>query len=196
MPKVVDHETRRRELAAAVWRVILREGIGGVSIRDVAAEARWSSGALRHYFKTKDELLSFALRHVVDRVVERLLPGPRGKSPREAVRHILREILPLDADRRAESAIWFAFASRSLTDRSVAEELELVFVGTRDLCRRIAHDLERYGNLVPGRDPEREATRLHALVDGLALQGLLGQLDAEAIDAILDAHLAEMIPES
>jgi AcrR family transcriptional regulator len=194
MPKVVDHETRRRELASAVWRIILRQGIEGVSIRDVAKEADWSSGALRHYFTTKDELLSFALRLVVDRVVERLSQGPRGKSPREAVRHILREILPLDADRRAEAAVWFAFANRSLTDRRVAEEQDLIFVGTRDLCRRITHDLDRYGNLAPGRDPEREAARLHALIDGLAVQGLLRQLDAEAIDAILDAHLAEMIP--
>jgi AcrR family transcriptional regulator len=196
MPKVVDHENRRRELASAVWRLILRQGIEGVSIRDVAAEADWSSGALRHYFKTRDELLSFALRLVVDRVVERLSAGPRGKSPREAVRHILREILPLDADRRAEAAIWFAFANRSLTDRRLAEEQELIFVGTRDLCRRIAHDLDRYGNLAPGRDPEQEAARLHALIDGLAVQGLLGQLDTDAIESILDTHLAELIPQT
>jgi AcrR family transcriptional regulator len=194
MPKVVDHETRRHELAAAVWRVILRQGIGGVSIRDVAAESRWSPGALRHYFTTKEELLSFALRVVVDRMVERLSAGPRGRSPREAVRHILREILPLDADRRAETAIWLAFASNSVADRRIAEELELVFVGTRDLCRRIAHDLDRYGNLAPGRDPDLEAARLHALIDGLTLQSTLGHLDPEAIDTILDAHLAEMIP--
>jgi AcrR family transcriptional regulator len=194
MPKVVDHENRRRELASAVWRLILRQGIEGVSIRDVAAEAQWSSGALRHYFTTKEELLSFALRLVIDRVVARLSAGPRGKSPRDAVRHILRELLPLDADRRAETAIWFAFANRSLTDRRIAEELELIFVGTRDLCRRLAHDLDRYGNLAPGRDPDQEAARLHALIDGLAVQGLLGQLDTDAIDAILDSHLAELIP--
>ena len=194
MPKVVDHETRRAELAAAVWRVIMRQGIAGVSIRDVAAEAGWSSGALRHYFTTKEELLSFALRLVVDRVVERLLPGPRGKSPREAVRHILCEILPLDADRRAEAAVWFAFASRSLHDPRVAGDVEMLFVEMRGLCRRITHDLDRYGALAPGCDPEREAARLHALIDGLAMQGLLGQLDAEAILEILDTHLAALIP--
>ena len=105
-----------------------------------------------------------------------------------------REILPLDADRRAETAIWLAFASRSVADRRIAEELELVFVGTRDLCRRIAHDLDRYGNLAPGHDPDLEAARLHALIDGLTLQSTLGHLDPEAIDSLLDAHLAEMIP--
>lgn len=194
MPKVVDHEARRHELAAAVCRVILRQGLGGVSIRDVAKEADWSSGALRHYFTTRDELLSFALRLVVDRLTERLSGGPRGRSPRDAVRHILREILPLDAARREETAIWFAFATRSLAEPRIAGELELVFVSTRDLCRRIAHDLDRYGNLAPGRDPDREAARLHALLDGLILQGFLGHLNVDAIDAILDAHLAELIP--
>jgi hypothetical protein len=110
------------------------------------------------------------------------------------VRHILREILPLDADRRAEAAVWLAFATRSLAEPRVAEELGLVFVSTRDLCRRIAHDLDRYGNLVPGRDPDLEAARLHTLIDGLTLQSTLGHLDPDAIDAILDAHLAELIP--
>lgn len=194
MPKLVDHEARRQELAEAVWRVILRDGIGGVSIRDVAAEARWSPGALRHYFTSRDELLSFALRLVVDRSMERLLPGPRGRSPREAVRGILGELLPLDAERRAEAAVWFAFAGQGLVDARIAGELQALFLNTRDLCRRIAHDLDRYGNLAPGRDPEREAARLHALIDGLALQGLLGQLDAAAILDTLDAHLAELIP--
>lgn len=196
MPKFVDHDSRRNELAAAVWRVIQRQGIAGVSIRDVASEARWSPGSLRYYFTTKEELLAFALRLVVDRVAERIQPGPRGKSPREAVRHILRDILPLGADRQAEAAVWLAFAGRSLTDQPTAEELQVIFLGVRDLCRRITHDLERYGSLAPGRDPEREAARLHALVDGLALQRTLGQLDDEAIRESLDTHLNELIPES
>ena len=65
MPKVVDHEQRRRELAAAVWRVIGREGVAEVSIRAVAAESGWSTGALRHYFATRAELLAFACEEVI-----------------------------------------------------------------------------------------------------------------------------------
>ena len=38
MPKVVDHEQRRRELGHAVWRVIRRDGVERASVRAVAEE--------------------------------------------------------------------------------------------------------------------------------------------------------------
>src|ERR687893_149557 len=50
MPKQVDHDARREELAAALWHVVTREGIEAASIRRVAAEANCSTGSLRHYY--------------------------------------------------------------------------------------------------------------------------------------------------
>ena len=48
MPKVVDHAARREQLAAALWRVVVRDGVEAASLRRVAAEAGWSVGSLRH----------------------------------------------------------------------------------------------------------------------------------------------------
>ena len=39
MPKIVDHEARRAELAEAVWRLASRDGLEAVTLRGVAAEA-------------------------------------------------------------------------------------------------------------------------------------------------------------
>lgn len=195
MPKVVDHEERRRELAEAVWRVILRDGVEGVSVREVAAEAGWSTGALRHYLGTKEELLVSAAGLVVERAVARIESRPRGTTVREAVRGALCAVLPLDGERRTEAFIWFAFAARSLVDRRVAEEHEMVFDGTRELCRIVTKDLDRGGWLAAGLDPEAEAARLHALLDGLAVHGLLGRIEEEEMLAMLDAHLDGMLRE-
>lgn len=195
MPKVVDHEERRRELAGAVWRVILRGGVEGVSVREVAAEAGWSTGALRHYFGTKEDLLVSAARLLEERVVRRLRERPGGLAPREAVRAVLCELLPLDEDRRMEGRIWFAYLSRGLVDKKLAREHEIVFDGARELCVRITREMSKIGQLVPGLDPDREAVRLHALVDGLAMHGLLGRLDEEEMVAVLDAHLDEILRE-
>ena len=104
MPKVVDHEARRRELAAAVWRVIAARGPEAVTIRDVAAEAGWSSGALRHYLPTREELLVFAFRLAGERATERIVAA--GDAP---IARILEEAMPLDEERRQEALIWFAF---------------------------------------------------------------------------------------
>lgn len=195
MPKVVDHVERRRELAEAVWRVILRDGLEGVSVRAVAGEAGWSTGALRHYLGTKEELLASAARLLEERVVGRLENRPGGLTPREAVRAALCEVLPLDEERRVEGAVWFAFADRSLVEPRISEEYEVVFDGMRELCGRVTHDLAGMGRLASGLDPDIEAARLHAVVDGLAVHGLLGRMDEAGMLDVLDAHLDGMLRE-
>jgi AcrR family transcriptional regulator len=197
VPKVVDHEERRRELAEAVWRVILRSGVEGVSVRSVAAEAGWSTGALRHYLGTKDELLAAAARLLEERVVRRLGSRPDGLTPRGAVRAALCEVLPLDEERRTEGRIWLAFVNRSLVDERVAHEhRRLLFDGVRELCGRVTHEMARLGLLAPGLDPGAEAARLHTIVDGLAVHGLLGRVGADETLAILDDHLGRILPEA
>ncbi|WP_329083874.1 hypothetical protein [Streptosporangium sp. NBC_01469] len=39
MPKKVDHEVRRRHIAEALHRIIDRDGLDAVSLREVATEA-------------------------------------------------------------------------------------------------------------------------------------------------------------
>jgi AcrR family transcriptional regulator len=116
MPKIVDHEQRRRELGHAVWRVIRRDGVDHASVRTVAEEAGWSPGALRHYFATQSELLAFAMRLVVERIEARIAALDRATDPRQAVEQVLHELLPLDDERRAENEVWLAFTARALTD--------------------------------------------------------------------------------
>src|SRR5918998_3739890 len=103
MPKVVDHEQRREELAAAVWRLASRDGLEAVTVRRVAEEAGWSTGALVHYFADKEELLLFAFRTVADRVMRRLAEAEGQETdPLLLARAALVEGLPLDRERKVE----------------------------------------------------------------------------------------------
>jgi AcrR family transcriptional regulator len=165
VPKQVDHEARRAELAEALWRLVVRDGIEAASLRRVAAEAGWSAGSLRHYFQTQSQLLAFAMELVVQRVTERvtaLVPWP---DREESARRTLHEVLPLDAERRAEMQVWLAFTMRSLVDRDLRELRETSHQGLRGLCRTAAELL--------GSTDAADAERLHALVDGLALHAVL-----------------------
>ena len=76
MPKLVDHEERRRLIAQATWRVISRDGVRAASVRTVAAEAGLSTGALRHYFDDHASLLLFAARHSLELMAARGVPAP------------------------------------------------------------------------------------------------------------------------
>jgi AcrR family transcriptional regulator len=184
VPKVVDHTERRRELAEAVWRVIARDGVAEVSIRAVAAESGWSSGALRHYFATRGELLAFACEQVTDRATARI----RGLDPpgtlREQVRAVLLEVMPLDAERRIEASISFSFLALGLGDPALAEVHRRQYAALYELCRHLAAQLTDGG--------EAAGARLHALVDGLSVQILAGHLTPAAAVAELDAYLGEL----
>ena len=82
---IVDHEQRRSELAEAGWTVIRRDGLQRASVRNVAREAGWSMGSLRHYFATQSELLCFAMQLVADRARARVRALEPAPDPRRAV---------------------------------------------------------------------------------------------------------------
>jgi AcrR family transcriptional regulator len=193
VPKIVDHDQRRRELAAAVWQVIARDGVEGISIRAVAAASGWSSGALRHYFSTRAELLAFACEQVIEQVTERIQALRHTGGPVQAVRAILLETMPVDETRRTEDSIAFAFLALGLGDPELARVQRRHFTGMYELCLRLVQDLAERGALArAGQNVETLARRMHAVVDGLTVHALAGHLTAEEIVAQLDAYLADL----
>lgn len=120
MPKVVDHDRRRVELVEATWRIIARQGIEGATMRDIAAEAGFANGALKPYFPTKDDLLTFAFGHVFNQTTARMELSTAGRSGLAALRAYCHEILPLDDIRIEEARIVIPFWQRALTDPSKA----------------------------------------------------------------------------
>lgn len=170
MPKRVDHDQRRRELADAVCRVVAREGVETVSLRLVAAEAGWSIGSMRYYFATKAELLAFALGHVADRIAERLERRARAGGPLDRLQAVLIELLPLDEGRREEHLVWLAFTARASVDASLAGQAQGVWLRLHEALTELLRGACAAGEITAALDPDHEATRLQALVDGLAVQ--------------------------
>jgi TetR/AcrR family transcriptional regulator, transcriptional repressor of bet genes len=194
MPKVVDHEERRAELAAAVWSIASREGLEAVTVRRVAEEAGWSTGALVHYFEVKEELLLFAFRTVADRVGRRLAQAEqRTREPLELARAQLVEGLPLDSERRAEVRVWFAFLGLALTRPALARAQRVTYRVWRDRIADRLRDAQKRGDLRAEVDCAAEAAALVALVDGLAIQAtfepraVTARRQLELVDAHLDA---------
>ena len=194
MPKVVDHELRRAELGEAVWRVALRRGLEDATMREIAAEAGWSTGALAHYFADKDELLRFAFRLVVLRARERFARALERGDRLDALGAALREALPLDEERRAEARVWLAFLGRSLSRPELARDRQDFYAGWRRALADVIAAGRSDGTLRTELPAETEASGLIALVDGLALQALSDPagLPAQRQTAILDAALARL----
>ena len=190
MPRVVDHELRRSQLAEALWQVVREQGIHQVSVRTVAARAGTSPSALRHYFATQDELLAFALRSTVERVTARLVPLLPGLRGRDGAQQLLEQLLPLDADRRDETQVYLAFVVRAHLDPSLRAIRDEAEAGSRRAARHAVQLLADDGPL-PGRELEALTDRTYALVDGLALHGTLwpDRYPPEHLRRTLSGHL-------
>jgi AcrR family transcriptional regulator len=179
MPKLVDHDQRRAELARVVWKVIARHGMEGATVRRVAEEAGVSVGGLRHYFDSQRGLLRFAAEAMMSSVSSRVAEHLRGDLPGvERAQAILEEILPLDEQRRLEVEAWLACLVRSRVDDFLEELRKTSWVGERHLCRlaiaycRGAQVPESNEDVLGNSQLERQALRLHVFVDGLTLQAV------------------------
>ncbi|TDC15185.1 TetR family transcriptional regulator [Streptomyces sp. 8K308] len=196
MPRLIDRGERRREIAHAAWRVIVRDGIGRASVRGVAAEAGVSAGSLRHVFASQRELLVFALEMVTERVTERsTAPRPSGTA-RESVEAAARGTLPLDAERRAESEAFLALCDAARTNTALRGPRDAAHRAMRRACRGLVGELDNGVDLAPGADLDLEAARLHALLDGLTAHLLHEPATADPGWAVrvLTRHLDSLTP--
>jgi len=165
MPKIVDADQRRLELAEAAARVIARSGVDAASMREIAAEAGWTTGTLVHYFANKHELLDFTLRASIER--RSALRSERSDlSPIAALHATLTYALPTNDDTRVHWIVTVALAGAAASDAGLAAT-------QRDAYRDYRNYLMGLLAEVPGvDDPRVEAERLIGLVDGIALQAL------------------------
>ena len=190
MPKVVDPDERRRAVVDALFAVVRRDGMAGATVRAVAAEAGLSPGAMRHYVSSQGELLELATQVVAARVAGRV-GGHRSVQGLDDLVDVLAEVVPLDDERRAEAEVWLALVVESRTDPRLAPLTRETHDGLRAI---VAAVVRAVAPALPPASAELEVDRLHALVDGLALHGVLHPDVAtpERLRAALSAHVAEL----
>ena len=79
MPKIVDHEQRRDEIALVACRVVAEHGFDQATIVRIAREAGYTTGMVAHYFDTKQEIMIAALRLILRVSKERLTRARGGR---------------------------------------------------------------------------------------------------------------------
>lgn len=70
MPKIVDYDARRREIAANAVKVFVREGYFAANLSHVAELCGFGRTTIYKYFRNKDEIFSFVLDEVFGRLEE------------------------------------------------------------------------------------------------------------------------------
>ena len=194
MPKLVDHEQRRSEIADAVSLLAGERGLQGVTFREVAKKAGVSVALIQHYFGSKERLLFGTLEiqssRFAERIGDRLDNLPDGGHPRERLRVIAASFIPTDDQSRAAMLLYHSFAGAALTDPSLRKAE--AFRNSESLIAAMSHELaavQASGGNTSKLDPTTEATAILSLVLGLSLATLLGQTHPERALDVLHTHL-------
>jgi len=202
MPRRVDHEERRRQIADALLRTAATRGLHATGMREVAAEAGVSVRLVQYYFGTKEELLLAAMQHLAARFAARATArfreasgsgGPPG--PRDIIAAILTEGLPVDDERRTFTVLYTAYFALSLTDPALAiAPLVKNSTAVIDVVAAQLRAAQAAGETPAHVDPDLEAFSLLAMSAGLGTSVLGGQSSPEQAQAVIDYQLGRLFP--
>ncbi len=186
VPKLVDHDVRRREIAQAVWAVIAERGIEGVTLRCVAAEAGVSVGRIQHYHASREELVRDSCRELLKAATQRF-EAAGDATPVERLRRLILGRIPTTPEFAIGTSIWLAYEAKSVDDPVIAE---LVQRGHAGGVRETAALLGECGVA----DAPAVALRLMATAEGLAIRVLVGGLEPRAATELLEDLITEALP--
>lgn len=198
MPRMVNHEKKRKSIAEAAWSIIKKEGIEKASIRRVAIEAGMSAGALRHYFSTKDEMLLFIMDYYLEEGKKRSQSKSWSDNPLQAVAEVLLELIPIDEEKKIETSVWWILALQSLTSDTLKEKKDEMTNGMYELASSMIEILVLQGILSDSTNVNLEKSRLAALIDGLSIHALLRPdvYSPEKVKEVIRYHLETLCDES
>ncbi|KRG09361.1 TetR/AcrR family transcriptional regulator [Lederbergia galactosidilytica] len=198
MPRMVNHEKKRKSIAEAAWSIIKKEGIEKASIRRVAIEAGMSAGALRHYFSTKDEMLLFIMDYYLEEGKKRSQSKSWSDNPLQAVAEVLLELIPIDEEKKIETSVWWILALQSLTSDTLKEKKDEMTNGMYELASSMIEILVLQGILSDSTNVKLEKSRLAVLIDGLSIHALLRPdvYTPEKVKEVIRYHLETLCDES
>ena len=194
MPRVVDHEQRRREIAYGVLVVVAQGGIAAVSLRSVAKAAGVSMGRVQHYFASKDELVQHACR-VVAQVAGEAFEAGAGQPVRERLSQLLTLGFPGSEQARVGTSVWYSFVTSAATDPQLAQLVDEGWAGMRAELTALLTQARAAGELSPAVPADLRPTvlALAALQDGLVLRLMLGAITPQEAHAVVELELDRLV---
>jgi len=173
MPRIVDHQERRRQICDVLLEIVAEAGMQAVTIRGIAERSGWSTGVISHYFKNRQDLLLGGLRRAAEILSEHNTRVLNTLTGMQAIEPLLEGSLPLDGRRLALCRIFFFFFIESMRDEELRREVESYLAGWRKSVTRAIRRAQEAGDLSRKLDAKQVAADLVGLADGLSMHALV-----------------------
>jgi AcrR family transcriptional regulator len=122
MPKIIDHDQRRRDIVEVAKRIILKGGFEAATMRSIAAEAGFANGALKHYFPGKESIVAATFETILQQMAEGVQSaGEAPETADAALRGFLEATIPRDPEQIAAGRVLLALWEYAMANESLAE---------------------------------------------------------------------------
>lgn len=202
VPRLADHQQRRRQITDAARTLVARDGLRAATFQAVAAEAGVSVRLVQYYFGSKEDVLR-ATREAVAadagrRFAERLAELGEDAAPRDVIRGIVTEVLPIDARRREDAIVLDTFFLEALTgERSPDVPTDDPDGASQYLVEVVSQTIARSRTGSPEQEhADIDARLIVAAAAGLAQTMLVDSAIARRADEHIDRLLDRMLPAS
>ncbi|TCO59466.1 TetR/AcrR family transcriptional regulator [Actinocrispum wychmicini] len=139
MPKVIDHDQRRREIVEVAKKLIIEGGFEAATMRSIVTAAGFANGALKHYFASKDSIIAATFESVLKETEQHMLALDPDLSPLAALRGFVEAAMPLDAHRITSARVLLVLWEHSVANPDLARQYRDLLTNWRgELTRRIA----------------------------------------------------------
>jgi AcrR family transcriptional regulator len=171
MPKRVDPEVRREQIADAVIEEIAAHGLRSVTLARIAARTGLAIGSIRHYFgDTFSEVMRFTWRVLIQRAMHRATP-----MSEEAVARITDAIAfaaPTSEQERRENIALVEYRVMARTDPELAADIAASSLAGMETIRSLLRDALA-DRVIDEESLHREALLLFNLVEGFSFSSAL-----------------------
>jgi AcrR family transcriptional regulator len=178
---------RRQQILEAAALVIADRGLCDTRVADIGARAGVSAALVLYYFGSKDRLLTEALTFAEDRFYLETFHELAGmESARQRLARLIDLSFPPERPSRVDIVddwvLWIELWSRALRDPEVSRKREMLDRRWRETIADVVREGQRSGEF-EAVDAGTFALRLAALMDGLALQVVMGDPACSSEDA-------------
>jgi AcrR family transcriptional regulator len=174
---------RRGQILRASFEVAAREGVGGLTLRAVAAEAKLSHSLVVFYFQRKErlvlELLEWLIASTAMRVPDEIARIPCAVDRLHA---LLEHELARVASQPKHTRLFFEYWARGTQDRVVGDRISAELERRRGEFRAIMQELLRADPAAfPGATADGMAAVAVSWLHGCAVQGMVapGRFDVD-----------------
>jgi AcrR family transcriptional regulator len=190
VPRVVDHDERRRQIAEALLAVAARDGHESVSSRAVAKELGVATGSLWHYFDGFDDVIRAAAAEVTRRTDERIAAATAGLHGLARLEALMGEVLPLDERTRSEARVVVGFWGRLATLAPTPDAAAPTLATWQSSIRDALDEAVAAGELRTETPTDAVMALLRSITYGQQVVEVTEPQDAAAHAAVLDGILS------